>query len=266
MRRRSGRDPSSLPRLAHRAPEPAAARRPPRACARPRECARDPDRRALRRPGHVQERQRHARPRRRRPAAVRGGGPRSRCIRGPSRRPGSAATNSPSVEDVDEPRVVGWPTESSGDQRAVRDRGREATSAPASGSRSAAAKRTTCSQRRPRALPGEVQGQGPGAGARAPDARGDGRADRARGALARALRNAELTLHYQPIFDSRSQRLAGVEALLRWSTRPVACCPRRVHPGRRGQPADAAPIGRWVLPHRVPCRRPAGGRACQVTR
>ena len=67
------------------------------------------------------------------------------------------------------------------------------------------------------------------------------------GALARALREGELTLEYQPIFDLVSRRTIGVEALVRWR-----------HPGRGlllpGEFIPVAedgrlmaPLGRWVL-------------------
>ena len=78
-------------------------------------------------------------------------------------------------------------------------------------------------------------------------------------ALARALRNAELTLHYQPIFELRSQRLAGVEALVRWEhpTRGLLL------PGEFIPIAEDSrlmlPLGRWVL--RTACMQAAAWRA-----
>ncbi len=66
-------------------------------------------------------------------------------------------------------------------------------------------------------------------------------------ALERALSNDEFRLHYQPIFDLRTRRLAGVEALLRWQ--PPG--------GRLRDPHDFLPyleqseqiiaVGEWVL-------------------
>jgi diguanylate cyclase (GGDEF)-like protein len=65
--------------------------------------------------------------------------------------------------------------------------------------------------------------------------------------LSKALRHSEMVLHYQPIVDLRTQRMAGVEALVRWE-----------HPGRGlllpGEFIPVAedsrlmvPLGRWVL-------------------
>ncbi len=76
--------------------------------------------------------------------------------------------------------------------------------------------------------------------------------------LAKALRGAELVLHYQPILELRSQRLAGVEALVRW-----------MHPSRGlllpGEFIPIAedsrlmlPLGRWVL--RNACEQAADWR------
>ena len=73
--------------------------------------------------------------------------------------------------------------------------------------------------------------------------------------LAQALRGSELTLHYQPILELRSERLAGVEALVRWMhpTRGLLL-PGRVHPDRRGQPPDAAARALGAS-HRLPTGR-----------
>jgi diguanylate cyclase (GGDEF)-like protein len=67
------------------------------------------------------------------------------------------------------------------------------------------------------------------------------------GALATALREQELVLHYQPIFELATQQLVGVEALIRWEhpTRGLLL------PGEFIPIAEEsrlmAPLGRWVL-------------------
>jgi diguanylate cyclase (GGDEF)-like protein len=67
--------------------------------------------------------------------------------------------------------------------------------------------------------------------------------------LAKALRAAELILHYQPIIELRTQRMAGVEALVRWQhpTRGLLL------PGEFIPVAEDSrlmlPLGRWVLGH-----------------
>ena len=67
------------------------------------------------------------------------------------------------------------------------------------------------------------------------------------GALAKALRGAELVLHFQPILELRHQRLAGIEALIRW-THPTRGL---LLPGEFIPVAEDSrlmvPLGRWVL-------------------
>jgi diguanylate cyclase (GGDEF)-like protein len=76
--------------------------------------------------------------------------------------------------------------------------------------------------------------------------------------LARALRSAELVLHYQPMLDVRSERLVGVEALVRWMhpTRGL------LMPGEFIPIAEDSrlmlPLGRWVLAEA--CRQAAEWR------
>jgi diguanylate cyclase (GGDEF)-like protein len=77
-------------------------------------------------------------------------------------------------------------------------------------------------------------------------------------ALAQALRGSELVLHFQPILELRSQRLAGVEALVRWMhpTRGLLL------PGEFIPIAEDSrlmlPLGRWVL--RNACKQAAEWR------
>jgi diguanylate cyclase (GGDEF)-like protein len=79
------------------------------------------------------------------------------------------------------------------------------------------------------------------------------------GQLARALREHELLLHYQPIMDLRTRRLVGVEALVRWQH------PERglLMPGEFIPVAEdsrlIAPLGRWVLG--AACEQAAAWRA-----
>ena len=82
------------------------------------------------------------------------------------------------------------------------------------------------------------------------------------GHLARALREDELVLHYQPIIDLRSRRLVGVEALVRWDH------PERglLMPGEFIPVAEdsrlIAPLGRCVL--RVACEQLAAWRSAHA--
>ncbi len=65
--------------------------------------------------------------------------------------------------------------------------------------------------------------------------------------LRSALERNELTLHYQPKIDSRSDRITGVEALLRWHNPKLG----QVSPTQLIPVAEDTgliiPIGRWVL-------------------
>jgi diguanylate cyclase (GGDEF)-like protein len=67
------------------------------------------------------------------------------------------------------------------------------------------------------------------------------------GALATALREHELVLHYQPIFELATELLVGVEALIRWE-HPVRGL---LLPGEFIPVVEdtrlMAPVGRWVL-------------------
>jgi diguanylate cyclase (GGDEF)-like protein/PAS domain S-box-containing protein len=85
--------------------------------------------------------------------------------------------------------------------------------------------------------------------------------------LAVALDRGELTLAYQPILDTRTQRISGVEALLRWnhpvrgSVSPVEFIPVAEQSGQ------IRAIGEWVL--RTACAEAAnwtgGGRESYVS-
>jgi diguanylate cyclase (GGDEF)-like protein len=76
--------------------------------------------------------------------------------------------------------------------------------------------------------------------------------------LAKALRASELVLHFQPILELRSERLAGVEALVRWMhpTRGLLL-PREFIPVAEDSRL-MLPLGRWVL--REACRQAAEWR------
>ncbi|HEV2722593.1 MAG TPA: EAL domain-containing protein, partial [Thermoanaerobaculia bacterium] len=71
--------------------------------------------------------------------------------------------------------------------------------------------------------------------------------------LRRALSNDELAVHYQPIFDFRSGRISGMEALLRWNHPEMGSIP----PGMFIPLAEAngvmVPIGTWAM--RAACRQ-----------
>jgi diguanylate cyclase (GGDEF)-like protein/PAS domain S-box-containing protein len=65
--------------------------------------------------------------------------------------------------------------------------------------------------------------------------------------LRRALANDELMVHYQPIFDLRTERISGMEALLRWNHPEMGPIP----PGMFIPLAEAnglmVPIGTWAM-------------------
>jgi diguanylate cyclase (GGDEF)-like protein len=73
-----------------------------------------------------------------------------------------------------------------------------------------------------------------------------------RAELKRAIEDDELTLAYQPIFDLRTEAIAGYEALLRWErTTRGAVSPATFIPVAEDS-GLIVPLGRWVL-----------GRACR---
>ena len=75
-------------------------------------------------------------------------------------------------------------------------------------------------------------------------------------ALRLALQNGEMCLHYQPEFDLATNRIIGVEALVRWK-HPVRGL---VPPGQFIPVAEESglivPMGAWVLRERAPSSRP----------
>ena len=201
-------------------PNRLAADRPARPRPRPRRAGQHRDRRPVHRPRHLQDRERQPRPRGRRRAAARGGNAaarlrprgrhrgavRRRRVRRPARGRRRAAGRARREADPGrDGRAVLGPRPPGVHRRQHRHRDRRRP-----GGRPAA-------QRRPRDLPGEGEGQGPAAGRSSPRCTSrwsSGSSSRRR--LAKALRGAELVLHYQPLLDLRTERLEGVEALVRW--------------------------------------------------
>jgi diguanylate cyclase (GGDEF)-like protein/PAS domain S-box-containing protein len=71
--------------------------------------------------------------------------------------------------------------------------------------------------------------------------------------LRRALANQEMTLFYQPIFDLRSARITGMEALLRWTHPDMGSVPPAVFIPLAEATGVMVPIGGWAL--RTACRQ-----------
>ncbi len=65
--------------------------------------------------------------------------------------------------------------------------------------------------------------------------------------LRRALANDELAVHYQPIFDLRSNRITGMEALLRWQHAQMGSIPPATFIPIAEATGAMAPIGSWAL-------------------
>ena len=240
------RDPPGLPRLAHRAAEPAPADRPPRARARPRRRAPAPEPPSC---SSTSTRSRTSTTASVTPAGdelLREAAKRLlACVRAAD----TAARFGGDefvvlLEDVDEQRVARVANrilEAMNEPFAIQDRevfiGASIGIAVGDDER-----RRPAAQRRPRALPGEGEGQGPKAGLRARDARRDGRAPRARGVAgegaAQRPSSCSTTSRSSSCAAERARRRRGAGALAAPDPRPAAA--RRVHPDRRGQPPDAA--------------------------
>jgi diguanylate cyclase len=67
--------------------------------------------------------------------------------------------------------------------------------------------------------------------------------------LRHALQHNELTLHFQPLIDTRSRQLRAGEALLRWAHVELGLLPFRRFIGAVSDPALLASLGDWVLEH-----------------
>ncbi len=65
--------------------------------------------------------------------------------------------------------------------------------------------------------------------------------------LRRALAGDELHLHYQPIYDLRSGRISGMEALLRWDHTDMGAVPPQVFIPIAEATGVMVPIGSWAL-------------------
>jgi diguanylate cyclase (GGDEF)-like protein/PAS domain S-box-containing protein len=65
--------------------------------------------------------------------------------------------------------------------------------------------------------------------------------------LRRALTAGELSLHYQPIFDLRTNSISGMEALMRWQHPELGAIPPAVFIPLAESIGVAVPIGMWAL-------------------
>jgi diguanylate cyclase (GGDEF)-like protein/PAS domain S-box-containing protein len=65
--------------------------------------------------------------------------------------------------------------------------------------------------------------------------------------LRRALANNELAVHYQPIFDFRTDRITGMEALLRWTHPQMGAIPPSSFIPLAESIGVMVPIGMWAL-------------------
>jgi len=70
---------------------------------------------------------------------------------------------------------------------------------------------------------------------------------RIEGHLVHAVDRAEFRLHYQPIVDVRSRRLAGAEVLLRWTNPELGDLEPEIFVPLAEDTGLIVPIGRWVL-------------------